>query len=170
MERLWSTWRSDFIDGHKETQGEESPFVRAWREPEHDAENMMVHRGESAFIIMNKYPYNPGHLLILPAREIADPLDLDDDEWSEMMALTRYGIRLLRAALKPDGINAGMNIGVAAGAAIPRHLHYHLVPRWNGDSNFMPVLADVRVMSKRLEDIWQVIRKAGEGVGKGSGE
>ena len=75
MERLWSTWRSSFIDGHKETQGEESPFVRAWREPEHDAENMMVHRGERAFIIMNKYPYNPGHLLILPGREIADPLD-----------------------------------------------------------------------------------------------
>ncbi|HVZ41602.1 MAG TPA: HIT domain-containing protein [Candidatus Kapabacteria bacterium] len=131
-----------------------SPFARAWSTPERDAENFVVHRSERAFIIMNLYPYNAGHLLVVPVREAADLLELEEEESQEMMRLVRLGVKLLRHALAPHAFNIGMNLGRVAGAAIERHVHMHVVPRWNGDTNFMPVLADTRVISEEMAQVY----------------
>jgi ATP adenylyltransferase len=155
MERLWSPWRSAFIgsaDAHK-TEG--SPFTRAYAEPERDAENYLVHRGERAFIIMNRYPYNAGHLLVVPVRETGDLLELDEQESGELMRLMRFGVEMLRRALSPQAFNVGMNMGRTAGAAIDTHIHFHIVPRWNGDTNFMPVLDETRVISENMDEVYR---------------
>lgn len=159
MERLWSPWRSHFIDTHKDAPNDTSPFARAWEQPERDEENLLLLRGERAFIIMNKYPYNPGHLLVVPVRQTGDFLQLEPDERNEMMELVDRGIRTLTQGLKPEGFNVGMNLGKTAGAAIENHVHMHIVPRWNGDTNFMPTLNETRVMSQGLDDIYRKLKR-----------
>jgi ATP adenylyltransferase len=160
MERLWSPWRSQFIDSADAHKNEGSPFARAFAEPDRDAENYVVHRGERAFIIMNRYPYNAGHLLVVPVREVSDFLELDDNESSEIMSLIRLGIALLKRALAPQAFNVGMNMGRTAGAAIDTHVHFHIVPRWNGDTNFMPVLDETRVISEKMEEVYRKLLAA----------
>jgi len=161
MERLWSPWRSAFIMSADESKGDgNSPFSRAFAEPERDAENYLLHRGGQAFIIMNRYPYNAGHLLVVPVRETGDFLDLSHEESDEVMRLIRLGLAALRRALDPQAFNVGMNLGRTAGAAIDRHVHFHIVPRWNGDTNFMPVLDETRVISERMDDIYRKLRDA----------
>ncbi len=155
MDRLYSPWRSQFIDTAGDLEDNQSPFIRAWNDPAHDRENLLLFRGETAFIILNKYPYNAGHLLICPAREVGDYLDLLREERGEMSDLVALGIRVLTEALHPQGFNVGMNLGRTAGAGIPSHVHMHVVPRWNGDMNFMPVLDEVRVISHAMEDIYE---------------
>lgn len=155
MERLWSPWRSHFIDTHEDLPKDSSPFARAWEQPERDKENLLLLRGERAFIIMNRYPYNPGHLLVVPVRQTGDFLALEQEELHEMIDLVSRGTDLLRRVLNPHGFNVGMNIGRTAGAAIENHVHMHIVPRWNGDTNFMPTLNETRVMSQDLNDIYR---------------
>ncbi len=164
MERLYSPWRSEFIAGAADANSprRDSPFQRAWNDPQRDADNYLVHRGTLAFIIMNRYPYNAGHLLVVPVRVVADVLDLTDEEFHEMNALTRLGIALLRRALAPQGLNVGMNLGRTAGAGIDFHVHMHIVPRWNGDTNFMPVLDETRVISEAMQDVYHKLRAARE--------
>lgn len=170
MNRLWSPWRSQFLDTHEEDSGNGSPFTRAWGEPEKDEENMLLYRGRKAFIIFNKYPYNAGHLLVVPVRETNDFLSLDDGERGEMMELLRLGTEILKKGLNPAGFNIGMNLGRTAGAAIDTHLHFHIVPRWNGDTNFMPVLDEVRVISHDLAELYRkLVRVRDEIVGGDSG-
>lgn len=154
MDRLYSPWRSRFIDAEAERHGAGSPFIRAWNEPSRDRENLLLHRGTAAFVILNKYPYNAGHLLICPVREVGDFLELTKKERDEMSDLVALAIRVLTEALHPHGFNVGMNLGRTAGAGIPSHVHTHVVPRWNGDMNFMPVLDEVRVISHALEDVY----------------
>jgi ATP adenylyltransferase len=163
MNRLHSPWRSEFIDsvsGQKEGESTESPFARAWREPEKDEENLLLLRGERAFIILNRYPYNAGHLLVVPVRECGDLLELSDEEYIEMGRLVRQGVAILREALSPHAFNIGMNLGRTAGAAIESHVHTHIVPRWNGDTNFMPVLGETRVISEDMKKIYVKLRDA----------
>lgn len=164
MERLWSPWRSAFITSANEdgadTSKEGSPFTRAFAEPGRDAENYLLHRGVQAFIIMNRYPYNAGHLLIVPVRETGDFLELSTEESAEIMELIRLGLDILRRALKPQAFNVGMNLGRTAGAAIDRHVHFHIVPRWNGDTNFMPVLDETRVISENMDEVYHKLREA----------
>lgn len=155
MEHLWSPWRSQFIDTHEDEPKDESPFLKAWNQPDRDEENLLFHRGERAFIILNKFPYNPGHLLIVPVSQVADLLELEPAERNEMMDLVAYGIDVLKRALNPHGFNVGMNLGRTAGAAIDSHVHIHVVPRWNGDTNFMPTLNETKVMSHGLEEIYR---------------
>lgn len=155
MERLWSPWRSHFIDTHEELPKDKSPFSAAWEQPERDEENLLLHRGERAFIILNKYPYNPGHLLVVPVRQVDDFLALEREERNEMMDLVAYGTEILQRALQPHGFNVGMNLGRTAGAAIESHVHIHIVPRWNGDTNFMPTLNETRVVSQSMEEIYR---------------
>lgn len=158
MEQLFSPWRSRFIESLGEADGGAdgtSPFARAFSEPERDADNYLLHRGQRAFIIMNLYPYNAGHLLVVPVREVGDFLELDEAERAEMMELVRLGLAALKRALAPHGFNVGMNLGRVAGAAIEQHVHMHIVPRWNGDTNFMPVLADVRVVSENMRSVYE---------------
>lgn len=159
MDRLYSPWRSQFIDTSADSSVG-SPFARAWNEPDRDAENMLLHRGQLAFIILNKYPYNAGHVLVCPVREVGDFLELTSEERSEMSNLVALSIRILDESLHPDGYNVGMNLGRTAGAGIPTHVHTHVVPRWNGDMNFMPILDDVRVISHAMEDVYARLRAA----------
>jgi len=169
MERLWSPWRSEFIgsaDDHK-TMG--SPFTAAFNDPARDEENYLVHRGERAFIIMNLYPYNAGHLLVVPVKEVGDFLELDPEDSAELMEMLRFGVALLKHALAPQAFNIGMNIGRTAGAAIDSHLHFHIVPRWNGDTNFMPLFGETRVISEDMRHIYRKLLAARDELGDGAG-
>ncbi len=160
MEQLFSPWRSHFVANVDADAESSSPFSRAFATPQHDAEHYLLYRGSRAFVIMNLYPYNAGHLLVVPIREVGDFLDLDDAERAEMMELVRLSVAALKRALAPHGFNVGMNLGRVAGAAIEQHVHMHVVPRWNGDTNFMPVLAEVRVISDNMRDVYQRLRAA----------
>lgn len=160
MERLWSPWRSHFIETHDERPADYSPFAEAWERSDLDSENHLLHRGGGAFIILNKYPYNPGHLLVVPVRRVGDLLQLTDEERYEMSDLVSLGLEVLKRAMNPHGFNVGMNLGRTAGAAIESHVHTHIVPRWNGDTNFMPVLDETRVMSENMEKVFGKLREA----------
>lgn len=151
-QQLWAPWRLQYIESASKTEGCifcDFPAAR----PEHDAENLIVHRGPHAFLILNAYPYSNGHLMVVPYRHTSDMETYTAAELLDVMELTRLGIRLLSAEFRPDGFNLGVNMGRVAGAGIADHLHWHIVPRWNGDTNFMPVLADVRVIPESLQNV-----------------
>ena len=144
MQRLWTPWRLAYVTGG--TVGDGCVFCRA---AETD-DPLVVHRGTAAFVILNLFPYNNGHLMVVPNRHIATLVDARPDELHEMMEFTRLGEIALREAFDPQGLNVGINLGKAAGAGILEHLHIHLVPRWNGDTNFMTVIGQTRVLPQEL--------------------
>jgi len=154
MERLWAPWRLEYIVADKV---EGCVFCVSCRRDD-DRENRILCRGENAFVIMNAFPYSNGHLLIAPYRHIADITELADDESLEIMRLVQMSIRALGEAFRPDGLNIGVNQGTAAGAGIADHVHVHVVPRWNGDTNFMPVFADVKVIPEALEATYDKLK------------
>lgn len=162
MERIWSPWRSHFINSPKDETATDSPFTLAFNQPERDQETYLLHRGTLGFIILNRYPYNAGHLLILPVRQVADLLELTPEEGRELFELTQFGVRILQRAMNPHGFNIGMNLGRPAGAGILNHVHIHIVPRWNGDTNFMPVLDETRVISEQMETAFAALWEAKE--------
>ncbi len=123
-------------------------------EEHNDAERLILFRGKYAYIILNAFPYSNGHLLITPYQHTADLDDLNDEEMLEIMQLTRKAVNLLKSAFHPDGFNIGVNMGRVAGAGIVGHIHFHVVPRWNGDTNFMPVIGDVRVIPESLKAVY----------------
>lgn len=137
------------------------PFVELAQSND-DKASLILCRERLSFIIMNRYPYNPGHLLVLPFREIPDIEDLTPEERTCFFDTTLKAKRLLSAALKPNGFNIGINLGEAGGAGIPRHLHQHVVPRWNGDTNFMPVIGSTRVLPQSLEAMWKHLKSVCE--------
>nr|WP_241654018.1 HIT domain-containing protein [Geovibrio thiophilus] len=147
-ERLWAPWRMSYISGLGKT--ESCIFCDKPSEDE-DKKNLILHRGKKAFVIMNLFPYNNGHLMVAPYKHTGDFLELDDDEMLEIMQLTQLAIRVLRKTMNPAGFNTGFNIGKAAGAGIDAHLHFHIVPRWVGDTNFMPVVGEMKVISEHIE-------------------
>ena len=153
FERLWTPHRMAYINGERPTDhaGDGCPFCAA--PTKDDAEGLIVHRGEHCYVVMNLFPYNPGHLLVCPYRHVSLYVDLTDDETAEFTGLTRAGIRALDASSAPNGYNIGMNQGAAAGAGVKAHLHQHVVPRWNGDSNFLPVIAQTKALPMLLEDV-----------------
>lgn len=169
MDHLWAPWRSAHVtraasgartgrdSGTADDDGP-SLFSRIAAEPEHDVENHVLHRGRNAFVLLNRYPYTSGHLMVVPHREVEAYDALTDDERDEMGALAAEAMRWLRLALAPDGFNVGINQGAAGGAGIPRHLHLHVVPRWHGDTNFMPAVGDVRVLPQALDDTYRALR------------
>ena len=126
--------------------------------PEYDHENYVLFRGEHAFVVLNLYPYNNGHLMVLPYDHIASLEDLPLDVQAEMIHLVSHFIKLVRLALAPTGFNVGMNIGKAAGAGIDDHVHIHIVPRWHGDTNFMPIVAETRVIPEWLDDTYAKLK------------
>ena len=152
--RLWTPHRMAYIQGenkpaHTEA-GDECPFCRA---PRHsDAESLIVARGSAVYAVLNLYPYNSGHLMVVPYRHAADYTELMDDETAELAGFTQTAMRVLRAVSGPHGFNIGLNQGPAAGAGIAAHLHQHVVPRWGGDTNFMPIVARTRVLPQLLGD------------------
>lgn len=160
---MWSPWRSQLLESEDSARNgdEDGPSVFARLAAENkDEENLILWRGRYVFVIMNAYPYNNGHLLIVPFREIARFEALTQDEQAEITHVTGRCIGWLRTALAPDGFNVGMNIGKAAGAGIPCHLHVHVVPRWSGDTNFMPVLGDVKVIPEAMRDTYRKLQLA----------
>jgi ATP adenylyltransferase len=147
MERLWAPWRLEYVQSAGEHEG--CIFCLA-AESADDEEYLVVHRGERAFVMLNKFPYSSGHLLVAPYRHGLNFDDLADDEALAIHRLGAHGLAALRAVYTPDGFNLGWNIGRIAGAGIPDHGHLHVVPRWAGDTNFMPVLGDVKVIPEHL--------------------
>ena len=156
-EQLWAPWRLKYIEGADKKQGCIFCEFPAMGEPT-DSTNLIVYRGPLAYIILNAFPYSNGHLMVVPFRHTDSLVNYTDAEMLEIMRLTRLSQRLLTAAFKPDGFNLGVNMGRVAGAGIADHLHWHIVPRWHGDTNFMPVLADVRVIPESLSAVYDRLR------------
>jgi ATP adenylyltransferase len=160
--RLWTPHRLAYIQGEGKPAhadaGDECPFCRV--PTLSDEDGLIAARGRLAYVVLNLFPYNAGHLLVVPYRHVADYTDLTDAEVAEMAALTQTAIRALRRVSAPHGFNVGMNLGNVAGAGIAAHLHQHLVPRWGGDSNFMPIIAHTRVLPQLLGDTRQLLADA----------
>jgi ATP adenylyltransferase len=152
--RLWTPHRMAYIGGQNKPSddGEQQcPFCRAGASDD-DAASLVVGRGSHTFVLLNLYPYNSGHVMVVPYRHVADYTELDLDETAELAALTRTAMRVLREVMAPHGFNLGMNQGAVAGAGIAAHLHQHVVPRWGGDSNFLPIVGRTKAMPELLGD------------------
>jgi len=161
FQRLWTPHRIAYVKGENKpesTDEADCPFCRIPTLPDEDG--LIVHRGESAYVVLNLYPYNPGHLLVCPFRHVADYTDLTDDETAEVADFTKRAMAVMREASRPDGFNIGLNQGRAAGAGIAAHLHQHVVPRWGGDSNFLPVIGHTKTVPQLLSETRALLAKA----------
>jgi len=154
MERIWAPWRIQYI---RQVDNPGCIFCEKPKEDK-DAENGILYRGKLNFVIMNAYPYNPGHLMVVPYRHIGKLEDMTDDERSEHYQIVSRAVAVLRAETQTENYNIGMNLGRVAGAGIADHIHTHIVPRWNGDNNFMPVIGDTRVISDSMQDIYDRLK------------
>ena len=152
FQRLWTPHRMAYIEGERPTDepGHGCPFCAA--PSKDDAEGLIVHRGALTYVVLNLFPYNPGHLLVCPYRHVSPYIDLTDEETEEFTALTKQAVRALQTASEPHGFNLGMNQGAVAGAGVAAHLHQHVVPRWAGDSNFLPIVGQTKALPVLLED------------------
>lgn len=160
MDAIYAPWRAQYILGGEENKKEEGCFLCEYPKRDDDEGSLIIARGKVCFVIMNKYPYNPGHLMVAPYRHTADFGGLTTEETTEMMGLAQKSQRSLAEAMTPQGFNLGMNLGKIAGAGVDDHLHLHVVPRWAGDTNFMPVLGEVRIISEALNLTWKRIMAA----------
>jgi ATP adenylyltransferase len=158
-QRIWAPWRLEYVKDASKDNEEECIFCAAL-EADDDAENLIVHRDERCFVILNKFPYTNGHLMVAPYEHLATLQELDPETLTEMMALAQRGISALDDQYSPHGYNVGCNQGRVAGAGVEHHIHLHVVPRWGGDTNFMPVLGDTRVMNQTLEQSYEALRGA----------
>ncbi|MBC7804748.1 MAG: HIT domain-containing protein [Akkermansiaceae bacterium] len=158
MERLYAPWRLAYIKNEDGTPPPTPGSCIFCDKPAEgvgrDAANYIVLRGDACFVILNAFPYSNGHVMVLPFRHIASPAEMTDDEGAEMMRLCSFLCVVLGEVFRPHGFNIGINVGSAAGAGIAAHLHLHIVPRWNGDTNFMPVIGDVKVIPETLEQVY----------------
>lgn len=154
MERLWAPWRARYI------QMEKPHGCILCDKPRemNDAANYILYRGKKNFVVMNIYPYNPGHLMVAPYRHTASLETLADDELKEHYEIVTLCLKVLRQVFSPHGFNLGMNLGKVSGAGIDEHIHTHIVPRWQGDTNFMPVIADAKVISESLTEIYRKLK------------
>ncbi len=154
-EYLHAHWRMPYIKEPSQTGEMRGNPFREIPTTDNPKEALLLYKGPKSFIVMNKFPYNAGHLLCLPYREVGDLEDLEDNEYTDLCQTVLKGKKLLRLALQPDAFNIGYNLGAPAGAGIPGHLHCHIVPRWSGDTNFMPVVADTRVLPEAMSAMWE---------------
>ncbi|HKH17902.1 MAG TPA: HIT domain-containing protein [Solirubrobacteraceae bacterium] len=155
--RLWAPWRMQYVQGER---GDSGCIFCLAAEPGDDEARYVLDRGRGCFAMLNAFPYNSGHLMVSPVRHVASLADLDDDESLELMRLLQRALGAIRAAYRPDGFNIGVNEGKIAGAGFADHVHVHVVPRWEADSNFMAVTADTRVLPQSLEDSFAALRGA----------
>ena len=160
LQRLWTPWRQSYVqDPDSSSHG--CPFCQLPDlGPEHDEESLIVHRASAVFVILNAYPYNPGHLMVVPFRHTDDYGSLTPDELREMGELTQRAVRVLRATSGAHAFNIGLNVGAIAGAGIADHVHQHVVPRWGGDTNFMPVIGQTRVLPELLAETYARVAPA----------
>ncbi|MBI1831586.1 MAG: HIT domain-containing protein [Planctomycetes bacterium] len=154
MDRLWAPWRLAYVAAAKPPAEHDPCFICKGLAEQNDRDNLIAWRGGVCVVVLNRFPYNNGHLLVAPKAHKAELHDLEPGEVSEIHETLARLVELLRETMKPDGFNIGLNLGKAAGAGLPGHLHWHLVPRWIGDTNFMPVFSDTRVMVQSLEEFF----------------
>ncbi|MCD6340051.1 MAG: HIT domain-containing protein [Verrucomicrobia bacterium] len=159
MEILHAPWRIEYILAPKPKASHGSFLSEAARSSDDEA-HYVIAREKTCFALLNRYPYNGGHLMVAPYKETADLNDLTEEELRDLMLLTRRCVNALQRTMSPDGFNIGVNLGRPAGAGVENHLHIHVVPRWNGDTNFMPVIADTRVVPEALEEVAARLRAA----------
>jgi ATP adenylyltransferase len=157
MDRLWSPWRYRYVS---QAPGAEECIFCAHGASESDAASLILHRGGHNFVLLNLFPYTTGHLMVAPYSHVADLEDLASEAACEMMRLTQAAVRILRAVYRPQGFNAGLNLGACAGAGVAGHLHMHVLPRWTGDANFMTVVGETRVMPEDLSETWRKLGAA----------
>jgi ATP adenylyltransferase len=153
MKKLWAPWRFKFI-----LHVDKGECIFCTKPKEEDEKAYILYRGKHNFVILNIFPYNSGHLMIAPYSHKASPELLDEEEYTEMFKLLQVSIRVIREAYKPDGFNIGFNIGRVAGAGYDGHIHLHVVPRWNGDTNFMPIIGDVKVVSEGIDETYKRLK------------
>jgi ATP adenylyltransferase len=157
MDQLWTPWRMKYLEN--ESNPEECPFCLALDQADQE-EMLLVHRGKKAFVVLNRYPYTTGHLLVLPQEHQEKLSEIHPETRAELMEMINHAMEILGEIYQPDGFNIGLNMGSAAGAGIPKHLHWHVVPRWSGDTNFMAVAGEVRVLPELLIDTLHKVRSA----------
>jgi ATP adenylyltransferase len=148
MDVLWAPWRMEYI---LSTQEDGSCIFCAGPDRDHDEERLILFVGHLSMVIMNRYPYNNGHLLVAPIRHVSGLEALSEEENLDLMRMLRQSVEVLKETMRPEGFNAGLNLGRVAGAGVEAHLHFHLVPRWGGDTNYMTVLGDVRVIPEHIQ-------------------
>ncbi|AWR94481.1 HIT family protein [Acidianus brierleyi] len=158
MKILWAPWRSTYVSNSSKNKLSECVFCDVIKKSD-DRENLIVYRGSKSYIILNKFPYNPGHLMVVPYRHLSSIELLDDEEYKEIFYLVKKSLSALRKLYSPDGFNVGINIGRSAGAGIESHVHVHIVPRWNGDANFMPIISNTKVISDTLDNTYIKLSK-----------
>lgn len=162
LDRLWAGWRTEYVSA----AGEAGPgdvdcvFCRILASDQSDDITKILWRGEYAIAILNAYPYTTGHLMVMPARHVAELEELDEGEHRDLWSGVTHAVQAVKAAYGPDGMNVGANLGRAAGAGVPGHLHVHVLPRWSGDTNFMTSVAEVRVMPESLDATWDRLRSS----------
>jgi ATP adenylyltransferase len=160
LERLWAGWRSSYVDGVANVEPSDDGCVFCALAGDDDDHAQVVGRNPLAFAALNIFPYTSGHLLVMPNRHVADLAALTDEEATALMALTRQATTAVQQAYNVDGINVGINLGKAAGAGVPGHLHVHVVPRWSGDTNFMTAVAETRVLPESLPQTYERLHEA----------
>ena len=168
LEHLWAGWRHEYIVEATERERRDGPasdaascvFCRIAESGPPSLDNLVVWRGEWSFVVLNAFPYGSGHVLVLPLRHVGSLDDLTEPEAAEVWAATRSAVKAIEAAYEPDGLNMGANLGRAAGAGIPDHVHLHVLPRWSGDTNFMTSVAGTRVMPETLQEAWKKLTAA----------
>lgn len=154
MKHIWAPWRIDYIKSSRE----DGCFLCKYFAAGDDRDNLVLARGGNCAVVMNRYPYTGGHLMVCPYRHISTPAEMKAEEMLEMMKWTSCSVELLKKIMKPDGFNIGMNLGDAGGAGLKDHLHMHVVPRWVGDTNFVSVVGDIRVIPQALEALYDELR------------
>ncbi len=157
MERLWTPWRMDYVAGAAGPGPAGCLFCDKPAQQDDEA-NLLLFRGARAFVLLNLFPYNTGHLMVVPYLHTGDLAGLDPAIGAELFQLTQRAVGALKQEYRPDGFNLGMNLGRVAGAGVPDHLHIHVVPRWNGDTNFMPITADTKVLPETLQRTYQRLK------------
>jgi ATP adenylyltransferase len=162
VDHLWAPWRLAYVTAPKDKPpapggGADDCFICRGLAGADDRANLLVHRTAASAVVLNRFPYNNGHLLVAPTAHKAGLADLTPDELLDLQLTLRAMMGILEKRMKPDGFNVGLNLGRVAGAGLPGHLHWHVVPRWNGDNNFMPVLTDTRVISQSLDALYDLI-------------
>ena len=158
MQRLWTPWRRAFVEGSDCSRRSNECFLCEAPRATDDKETLILLRGNAVYVLLNLYPYNSGHLMVAPYAHTGDLPALEADVAAELMHVTQRSVRALQEAYQPDAFNVGMNLGKAAGAGVPDHLHIHVVPRWNGDTNFMPILAETKVLPESLDQTYERLR------------
>lgn len=157
LDRLWTPWRASYVTGAAGPR-DDACFLCASPRADRDEETFILHRGARSYVLLNLYPYNSGHLMVAPYGHIGSLPALDRETATELWELTQLAVRALTQEYRPEGFNLGMNLSRAAGAGVPDHLHFHVVPRWVGDTNYMPVTAGTKVLPERLEETYRRLR------------